>query len=83
MNSRTLMLAWFVVSTIWIGAVALSGVGAWPAVPLDMSTADPQVRAVYDKAVASYAAQWALTALGPPLVLLVAGWLGFRLKRWK
>ena len=66
---------WLLVSVIWGAGVAYMALQAWPHVPLDLSPADPQLKAAYDRAVMRLITQALLTGLLPPLLLLGLGWL--------
>ena len=64
---------WLVVSTAWLGFVGFRAWQHWPAVPLDMSTLDPETRTVFTEALVYYALNASLVGLGIPFLIYLAG----------
>lgn len=58
-----------VLACLWIAGVAYVAGINWPVFPLDLPASDPDVRAVYERAVWAHAAQYSLIALVPAAVL--------------
>ena len=64
---------WLVLSLAWLGFVGFRAWQHWPAVPLDMSTLDPETRTVFTEALVYYALNASLVGLGIPFLAYLAG----------
>jgi hypothetical protein len=67
-----------VLAVLWIGAIALLCLRSWPTLPLDLDARDPALLAVYRRAGLLHAVQYAVAALVPAALLLVAARLAGR-----
>ncbi|HEX5599461.1 MAG TPA: hypothetical protein VFX46_02375 [Hyphomicrobiaceae bacterium] len=66
MTARSLI----VLACLWIAGVSYVAGINWPVFPLDLPAADPEVRAVYDRAIWAHVVQYSLIALIPAAALL-------------
>lgn len=66
-------LFWFLAlaSLAWIVAVAYLARAGWPAFSMDLSAADPAVRAAYDRAINAHVLRYAAIALVPPVIAML------------
>lgn len=62
-----------VLALVWIGAVALLCLQSWPTIPLDLDARDPALLAIYRRAGLLHAAKYAVAALVPAALLILAG----------
>lgn len=72
---------WFVLSVIWVGAVAYYGFLNVPYVPLDVSASDPGTVEALNRATLRHSIMFGLLAAVPPLIALLFGKLVCRFRR--
>lgn len=61
-----------VLGMAWIAAMAVLCLQSWPTIPLDLDARDPALLAAYRRAGLVHAVQYAVAALVPAAVMLVA-----------
>jgi hypothetical protein len=78
---RFWLVVWLLAALVWVAVVSQASLRTWPQIPLDLSREDPQLKAAYSAAVFRHVARSALTALAPPLLVLVCGFAVYRFAR--
>jgi hypothetical protein len=78
---RTWLLAWVVITCLWIGGTAYVAYESRPRISLDMSRGDPQVTAAFERAVARHNTRFLAIGAAPPILLLIALWAVSRSRR--
>lgn len=72
-STRKWYYLWLILSLAWLGFVGWRTWQHWPAVPLDMTTLDPETRTVFTEALVYYALNAVLVGLGIPFLVYLAG----------
>jgi hypothetical protein len=72
-RTSRLYILWLLLSLAWLGFVGWRAWQHWPAVPLDMTTLDPETRTVYTEALVHFGLSAALAGFGIPFVFYLAG----------